>query len=153
MKSKVYLLNDEDFKELIKNHYSYSDCLRVLGLAPRGGSSSKILKRRIEELGCTIDHFSNIKSKAYQKYELVDVLIENSSYSKSSRLKDRLIRANLLSNQCSACNLKGIWNGLPIVLQLDHINGINNDNRLENLRILCPNCHSQTNTFAGKNKK
>jgi 5-methylcytosine-specific restriction endonuclease McrA len=46
-----------------------------------------------------------------------------------------------------------MWNGIPLVLVLDHINGKNNDNRQNNLRLLCPNCNSQQSTFAGKNKK
>lgn len=55
--------------------------------------------------------------------------------------------------KCACCGNTGEWNGRPLVLQLDHINGDNCDNRLENLRFLCPNCHSQTDTFAGRNCK
>lgn len=70
----------------------------------------------------------------------------------SSRLKSHLFRLGLLKNMCSCCGISE-WQGKQLVCQLDHINGISTDNRLENLRILCPNCHSQTDTFSGKNAK
>ena len=66
-------------------------------------------------------------------------------------LKWRLIRAGILENRCSACGLD-TWRGKPLGIQIDHINGKRNDNRIENLRMLCPNCHSQTDTFAGKKR-
>jgi Zn finger protein HypA/HybF involved in hydrogenase expression len=65
-------------------------------------------------------------------------------------LKTRILKDSLLSHKCSECDLGSEWNGKPIVLELDHVNGVNNDNRLENLRFLCPNCHSQTPTFRGR---
>lgn len=71
----------------------------------------------------------------------------------SARLKERLYKQELIKEQCSSCGIGPNWNDNILVLQLDHINGINNDNRLENLRILCPNCHSQTDTFTSKTLK
>lgn len=65
-------------------------------------------------------------------------------------LKARLVRAGLLQNSCSLCGLHD-WKGRPLSLHLDHVNGVPNDNRLENLRMLCPNCHSQTPTYGGRN--
>jgi 5-methylcytosine-specific restriction endonuclease McrA len=61
------------------------------------------------------------------------------------------VKENRLEYKCANCGIKE-WNNLPLSLQLDHINGVNNDHRLENLRFLCPNCHSQTDTYSGKNK-
>ncbi|HZO94820.1 MAG TPA: HNH endonuclease signature motif containing protein [Candidatus Baltobacteraceae bacterium] len=66
-------------------------------------------------------------------------------------VKQHLFAAGLLENVCSVCGLSE-WQGKPLVIQLDHINGVRNDHRLENLRMLCPNCHSQTDTFAARNK-
>jgi 5-methylcytosine-specific restriction endonuclease McrA len=67
-------------------------------------------------------------------------------------VKARLISAGLLANNCQACGLTH-WLGRPLSIQLDHVNGIRNDNRLENLRMLCPNCHSQTETYGGRNAR
>jgi len=76
-----------------------------------------------------------------------EVFVVDSSHPRH-RVKDRIIIQNLMSYVCSECSLKPIWRGRPLTLVLDHINGINNDNRLENLRFLCPNCNSQTKTFS-----
>lgn len=86
------------------------------------------------------------------KIDLSDILVENSTYDRVN-LKKRLIKIGLLKNQCNICGQLPEWNGSPLTLQIDHINGISDDNRLENLRILCPHCHSQTDNFAGRNVK
>ncbi len=67
-------------------------------------------------------------------------------------VKIRLLRAGLLENQCSACGLRD-WRGAPLSMHIDHINGVKDDHRLENLRMLCPNCHSQTETYGGRNAR
>lgn len=79
------------------------------------------------------------------------VFVENSSYPRH-RLKFRIIEGNMIPHKCE-CGIGSEWNGKKLSLQLDHKNGINNDNRIVNLRFLCPNCHSQQMTYAGKNKK
>lgn len=83
---------------------------------------------------------------------LEEAMVENSTYQRGA-LKRRLICEGLIENECSICAAKPIWQGKPLVLVLDHINGVNNDHRFENLRLLCPNCNSQTDTFAGRNVK
>lgn len=78
---------------------------------------------------------------------------EISAYVSTSNLKNRLIKEGFLKNKCDICGLEGVWQGQSIVMVLDHINGINNDNRKENLRLLCPNCNSQQPTFCRKQAK
>ena len=152
-RSKVYVPTDEEFIKIVKESNSYSDCLRKLGLTTRGGSSSDILKKRINELNLSVDHFGKLnKQSSTARYALEEILVENSSYHNISRLKIRLINEGYLEYKCACCGNTGQWLGKKLSLQLDHINGINNDHRIENLRFLCPNCHSQTNSFAGKNK-
>jgi Zn finger protein HypA/HybF involved in hydrogenase expression len=86
-----------------------------------------------------------------RKIPMSDILVENSSYARHN-LKRRLLQENLLEYRCSCCSNTGEYNSSPLVLQLDHINGVNDDHRLENLRFLCPNCHSQQDTYAAKNR-
>lgn len=81
-----------------------------------------------------------------------DVLKIGSTYARHA-LKKRILKQKLLNYKCSICENPGEWQGKKLSLQLDHINGVQNDNRLENLRFICPNCHSQTETYAGKNSK
>jgi len=81
-----------------------------------------------------------------------EIFIENSSYPRH-RLKERLIKQNLIKYECQECYNDGNYNNKKLVLQLDHINGVNNDNKISNLRFLCPNCHTQQDTYAAKNIK
>ncbi len=76
------------------------------------------------------------------------VFVAGSSYPRH-RVKERFLK--LVPYCCAHCGLGGTWNGKPIVLQLDHKNGVHNDHRRENLELVCPNCHSQTDTYAGRN--
>lgn len=150
--SKVYIPTDEEFCQIIKDAYSYSDCLRALGLSTTGGSSTDILKRRIEELNCSVEHFTQKGTGVHSQHTLQEILIANSSYANIASLKKRLLNETDMEYKCAICGIS-TWLDQPLALHLDHINGINNDHRIENLRFLCPNCHSQTDTYAGKNHK
>jgi 5-methylcytosine-specific restriction endonuclease McrA len=79
-----------------------------------------------------------------------DIFVKNSPYA-NDLVKQRMIINNYVAMRCVMCHCDPIWRYQPITLELDHINGDNRDNRLENLRLLCPNCHSQTNNFRGRN--
>lgn len=153
MGSKIYSVSEKEFERIIQESTSYSECLRKLDLTPRGGGSTKLLKKRIEDLELNtsrFDPYAGARISIQRSFE--DILVENSTYRNTSNLKRRLLSSLKLKEECYLCGNQGEWRGKRLVLQLDHINGINNDNRLENLRILCPNCHSQTHTFSGKNK-
>jgi hypothetical protein len=83
---------------------------------------------------------------------LEEILVEGSSFP-TKHLKNRLLAKGLLENRCSLCGLPPEWHGQALVMRLDHINGVADDHRFENLRLVCPNCDSQLPTFAGRNIK
>lgn len=137
----------------MESKFTYSDVLRELGLSPRGGSSTDVLKERIKELNIDISHFTQIKGEFHKRRANEDIFVEHSTYLGTSYLKNRILQDNLIEYKCAFCENTGEWLNQKLILQLDHINGTHDDNRLENLRFLCPNCHSITDTYAGKNKK
>lgn len=154
--SKIWIgCDDVRFGEIIQLSKSYTDALSYFGLVNKG-SNYRTMRSRISALGISTDHFlsssDHLKLRNKETKSLDSILVEHSSCDRRV-LKRRLISSGLLENNCSACGLGDSWNGKPITLQVDHINGISDDNRIENLRILCPNCHSQTQTFAGKRNK
>lgn len=79
------------------------------------------------------------------------IFVENSTYPRHS-VKRRIIEDDLIPYQCACCDIGPVWQGAPMPLILDHINGVNNDNRLENLRFVCSNCDSQLPTYKSKNR-
>ena len=81
-----------------------------------------------------------------------DVFVENSTYARH-KLKERIIKQDMIPYHCACCGIGPEWNGKPMPLILDHINGVNNDNRLENLRFVCSNCDSQLDTYKSRNRK
>lgn len=156
---KIWLPSLEELQKVIKNSVVLSDTLKYFGI-DTSSSSYRALRERLRlenvdcshiPLGLSANRGRPPRHKTAQP-PLDEVLIEHSSYSRKA-LKNRLIKEGLLLYQCYECKIGSEWNNKPLSLQLDHINGISNDNRIENLRLLCPNCHSQTSTYAGRNNK
>ena len=151
-KSIINTMRSKDFAKVVSEHNSVSEILEYFGFSKASGSMSKIVKERILRENLDISHFSKgNRNGGSPRYNLEDILIENSPYSNMDRLKKRILKAGLLEYKCEKCGNTGEWNGKPLVLQLEHKNGKHNDHRLENLEFLCPNCHSQTDTYSGKN--
>lgn len=140
----------EELEYLVSTSNSFSEILRKQGKAI-SGASVKALQQLLAdyEIECNFNTHS-IQSK--EKKSLLEILVQNSTY-QSAKLKNRLINEGIKQDICEICGGSNNWNDKPLVLQLDHINGDHSDNRLENLRILCPNCHSQTETFGNKRNK
>jgi len=154
-KSPIWLVDRETLKELVEKADTIKEILNCFGLSHRGRNYTT-LKRRLEEEGIPypVDagkrgmRICNIKNKK----QLSEVLVENSSFG-PWQLKRRLLEEGRLENICAVCGQEPTWNDKPLVLELDHINGDGKDNRIENLRIICPHCHSQTKNFRGRNKR
>ena len=153
MKKKISELNKEEILYLIENSKSINEILKNLNVNANGSGAYRTFRNHCNRLGLEPPVYNNGNSVIGPKIDLVNILVENSSYQNISRLKQRLIKEKILNYKCVECGNEGEWMGKPITLQLDHINGVHNDNRIENLRFMCPNCHSQTDTHSGKNKK
>lgn len=148
--SKVYQVDRENFISIYNKSNNLEEFMTSLGLNYLPGNIAIVRRRTLEE---KLDYNKFSKNNPVKKAtDLKLLLVENSSINRTE-LKRKLLKYGVLLNECSICKLPPIWNNKKLVMVLDHINGINNDNRIENLRLLCPNCNSQTDTFAGRNKK
>lgn len=143
--------SDEEIINAVKSSTSIAQVLEKIGKKLTGGNYTHI-KGLIRNLGISTDHFAgqaHLKGKSHSWNKVIpleQLLVKNSSYP-ATRLKDRLVKAGLLKYECSKCGITD-WCGEKLVLHLDHINGDHFDCRIENLRILCPNCHSLTPTYS-----
>lgn len=155
MKSKISSCSKEELLSMINDSNTINEVLRKIGVLGRG-SNHKTFKKKCEKEGIDLSELRSRITEYYKQRPVVvaksfdDVLVEDSSYSPGS-IKRRLLKAGILKNICAECGLGTTWNKKQMTLIMDHINGVHTDNRLENLRMLCPNCHSQTNTYAGRN--
>lgn len=149
--SSIWSIPKNELELVVATHKSYKEILATFGLENKG-NNFKTLKQRMNEDCVEYSHLQkkgdNLRVFNTAK-PLKEIMVINSNFSRG-HLKKRLLKEGLLLNKCYECGLSDYWNNKPICLQLDHINGVSNDNRLENLRMLCPNCHSQTTTFAGR---
>lgn len=158
MKSIIYSNTREELKSIIDNSTSIKEAIETIGLRDVGNNRGTFLKvvDKLDlkgELNSLKERARKYQNKFLKQEETLfeDVFCECSIYPRK-KARARIIKDNLLEYRCEICGNDGEWLGKSLSLHLDHINGIANDHRLENLRFLCPNCHNQTSTYAGKRK-
>jgi 5-methylcytosine-specific restriction endonuclease McrA len=146
----------EDFQKLIDNSTSLSDVIKKCGFSVKEYYykiiRGKIIKDKID-LTKMNKNFKTFKNNVnFLKSTSNDQIFKKNSKYSRYHLKQKIIKDKIIEYICDKCKNNGIWQDGKLILQLDHINSINDDNRIENLRFLCPNCHSQTDGYAGKGK-
>ena len=150
------VVDEVRLREVLPHARSLAHVLHALGLDPANGSHYRRLKECIRALGLATDHldgqaWARGRSGGRPAQPLDEVLVRDSPYrGGSSSLRDRLVTDGVLAWACAGCGIT-TWQGRRAPLQLDHVNGDNRDNRPENLRLLCPNCHALTPTYCGRN--
>jgi hypothetical protein len=148
---------EEEAREAVAASKSYSEALRRLALRSAGGNH-RTLKKYVELWGIPVDHFDPYATqrrgaeRAAKPRPLAEVLTENSSYSRG-HLKERLFREGLKDRVCELCGQGEEWRGRRMGLILDHINGVADDHRLENLQVVCPNCAATLDTHCGRQNR
>ena len=155
MKSKY---NSELLAAAVARSFSMAQVLRHLGLNDKAGGNYRFIGGKIRELEISTDHFKGqtwAKGGKTEPRNFVpddEMFVENCPHKVDGpRLKHRLLRKGWIY-ECQICSIRE-WQAKALTLHLDHVNGVNNDNRLENLRFLCPNCHQQTHTWGNSYKR
>lgn len=149
---------DEDLVVAVSSSSSMAEVLRRLGLSDSSAGNYTKIKKHVEDRGLDTTHWlgqawsSDPEKSKFLRTPMEEILVEGSTFGTSS-LRVRLIKEGLKREECESCGISE-WLGKKLPLELDHINGVPNDHRIENLRLLCPNCHALTPTWRGrKNKK
>ena len=157
--AKLKKLSIEQIKEVVSNSFSSSEACEKLGMAGKSGSVTRFRKflddNKIDYSHWTGQLWSKGKTSLdddrLRKSKDNSLIFTENSNASSHYVRSLLLKHNLKVYKCESCSTSNEWNGKPINLQMDHINGNRKDHRLENLRWLCPNCHSQTDTFCARN--
>lgn len=150
MKTKDCYL-EENFTPLVASSFTLREVAKKLGLHKSGGGCITINKY-ISLYNIDTSHFKFVREGVANKLPLERILVKDSAYNSTNHLKNRLYNEGLKQPVCEKCGQDEWWNGERMSLILDHINGDNRDNRLENLRIVCPNCEGTLETHCRGNK-
>ena len=146
-KALIDQYSKEELEQIVKESFSIKEVIDKLGYATHSGSNNNTVKSRIEKYNIDISHFTSVRGIERNPE---NVFIKDSTASQKV-LRTWYLKGKYTEYKCSICGMEPMWQGKELTLILDHINGINNDDRLENLRWVCPNCNQQLDTTNGKN--
>jgi hypothetical protein len=146
---RLKTITNEQLLQAAKSNHSYAAIMRSLRIKPSEGNW-RSLKVRMAELNIDTSNWKGSHHGTGGTKPKPLVLAANTPLTSPDRFKKQLIAKGILNNQCAVCRLSPFWNQQPLSLQLDHIDGDRDNQTISNLRLLCPNCHSQTPNFAGK---
>lgn len=142
----IYDWSEERVKLAVENSVNYTEVLRFLGV-PQTGNNGNTLKKKIELFGIDISHFT-FSAKKRGKVKPLDSYLTNNSHCSRNVLKNRLLKEGYKYNICEVCGIAE-WNGKPLVMELHHKDGDTHNNSIDNLMMICPNCHAQTDNYRG----
>ncbi|WP_432158904.1 MULTISPECIES: HNH endonuclease [unclassified Streptomyces] len=146
--------SEERLRAAVAASTSFRDVVRHLGISQVGGNQSHIA-RRIAALGIDTSHFTAGRGPRPRKEArggLLSLGSPDDGRVTGERLRRELLRIGV-RDRCAMCGTGREWNGKPLTLEVDHVDGNWWDNRPENLRLLCPNCHAVTDTYRGRRRR
>lgn len=152
--SLIARVSKSELEQIVQSSICWMDVIRGLNLTFHGSFYASLIKLA-KYYNIDVTHFDTKRAQSIRNGSRLDdsaIFADNSTVARAT-VKNRIIKDNLIQYICDSCGNNGIWLNRKIVLQLEHRNGIRNDNRIENLCFLCPNCHSQTDTYTGKNNR
>lgn len=148
--SLIQNFTKDQLEEIVKNSTSRKEVLRKIGYNPINGNNWRTVKIYIIKYNFDISHFLDGGFSKYRRVSTDDIL-NNRHLTSSDTTKKRLLKHRIFEHKCQECGLAD-WRGSKIPIELHHKDGNNHNNRLENLQLLCPNCHALTDTYKGKNR-
>lgn len=148
---RISTITAEELQKIVNESFTYKEVLGKLGYSNAVGSSYRTLKDKIRALNIDTSCLTHRAIVPFRKNKKEDIFCENSTVTQGC-LRARVIKDNIIPYVCAICGNKGEWNGKPLTLTLDHKNGDRTDNRVDNLRFICPNCDRQQDTYGSKNK-
>lgn len=150
--SPLTRVTKEELVHLVSTSNTYTEVLNKLGYIGKHNGSFNTLKKKIQNWNIDVSHMTHYKKANNVKVTHESAFRSHSPHSQHT-IKRYIQANNLIPYRCAVCGNEGVWNNKPLVLTLDHINGDRNDNRLTNLRFICPNCDRQSSTYGTRNKR
>ena len=151
MKKIMDNFTKEELQAIVNNNDSYTGCLRQMGYRSISGETCKKFQQKLQLLQIDTSNIDNYKPIIYNKSCSDEEVFKENSEVHQTTLRKHYLKL-VPNNRCTICGISNIWNGKEMSMILDHINGHNHDNRLENLRWVCPNCNSLLDTTGSRNR-